>query len=290
MSTKKREIYARAAVQLRTHDRAVRAEQGCPGAMGLYLWMLLQARGEESDGDVLEAAAVTAWGAPPSYRRRQLEALIAVGLVERIADGRLMVIKYAEHNDDRKTIAANRKKYADKKRHQRHLAIANDNPMSPGDTSGTTQVVPISSSISISDLESRSEEPDSSPRARVVADALSPPPPWWGGVCETVAAGCLGRSDALSVTECWLAYAGHRNGKGRPPERNDAVQWLTQVMVPKAKDRIRAEAHQRDRDAKFDAERRQQRTGPEMPKQTPEQARRDAQRFAAQIAARKGVA
>lgn len=163
MSHRKREIYARAAVQLRTHDRAVRAEQLCPGAMGLYMWMLLQARGEESDGDVLEAAAVASWGAPAAFRRRQIEALIAVELVSRSGD-RLVVVRYSEHNDDRATITANRNASAEKKRRQRHPSIANDHAVSPGDSAGTAPVVPISSSISISvsDLSGdRSRDPTS---------------------------------------------------------------------------------------------------------------------------------
>ena len=57
MSAKKREIYARAAVQLRSHERPAVAESLCPGAMGLYLFLLVQARGEGSDGDVAEVIA-----------------------------------------------------------------------------------------------------------------------------------------------------------------------------------------------------------------------------------------
>jgi hypothetical protein len=120
-----------------------------------------------------------------------------------------------------------------------------------------------------------------------VADALAPPPPWWTGVCETVAAGCLGRQDALAPPECWLAYAGHRNGKGRRPDRNDAVQWLTQVMVPKAKEAIRQAARDRERDAKYAAARTRPPGSVEPLTVTPEQAELDAKALVARIAARK---
>lgn len=151
MAAKKREIYARCAVQLRTHDRCRIAERICNGAMGLYLFLLLQARGEQTFGDSSEDAAYESWGAPISYRKKQLRALIEAGLVE-FRDGRPHVVKYEEHNDTPADIKANRD--ATKKRvdaHRERVAQANDvtryNDVTEPSCNGD---VPISISISSS--------------------------------------------------------------------------------------------------------------------------------------------
>lgn len=171
--------------------------------------------------------------------------------------------------------------------------VANDVPSHPSQsvTPVTTTHNPSPSDLDLissgSDLEDP-REPTSNRAREGVADALSPPPDWWTGVCETVSASCLGSATGLKPPECWLAYAGHRNGKGRRPDRNDAVQWLTQVMVPKAKEAIRQAARDRERDAKYDAARARPPGAPEpLRAPSPEQAKRDAERFAAQIASRK---
>ena len=158
MSSKKREIYARAAVQLRSHERPGHAESICPGAMSLYLFLLVQARGEGSNGDVSEVTAYSAWSAPTAYRKKQAEALIVAGLVER-RDGRLRVIRYEEHNDTTADIAAARAAAKEKKRYQRRPeSVPRDNR---GDTQGTTSVVPISTSYSLSGSDLSSErDPD----------------------------------------------------------------------------------------------------------------------------------
>lgn len=168
MATAKREIYARGAVQLRNHDRPRVAEKMCPGAMGLYFFLLLQARGEQTHGDVLDLAAYESWGAPTAYRKKQEAALIAAGLVERRGD-RLVVVKYLEHNDGPEEIAAAKDRVnlrQDKKRHpEKYATVTRDThvtapALSPG--------LPISYSSSPSgsgSADHRSEDPDSSPRA-----------------------------------------------------------------------------------------------------------------------------
>lgn len=105
----RREIYARVAVQLRSHERPIRAEMECPGSMGLYLYLLIQSRGEETNGDVCETVALTSWGAPASYRRKQIAALIKAGLIEKQGD-RLHVVRYDEHNDSPEVIEENRRR------------------------------------------------------------------------------------------------------------------------------------------------------------------------------------
>lgn len=152
MAAKKREIYARIAVQLRTHDRARIAERKCNGAMGLYAFLLIQARGEQTGGDVSELAALESWGAPNAYRKRQVEALIASGLVERVGD-RLHITKYGEHNDTPEDIESAK---SDARVRMRELR---ENRSRAGDVRRTegerSTDVPISYSLSESDLGSR---------------------------------------------------------------------------------------------------------------------------------------
>lgn len=166
---------------------------------------------------------------------------------------------------------------------------ANDVPSQPV-TPVTTTHDPSPSDLDLissgSDLSEAREDLVGN-RAREVADATAPPPTWWADVCLTVSNGCLGSNDGLAPVECWLAYAGHRHGKGRRPDRNDAVQWLTQVMVPKAKEAIRQAARDRERDAKYAASRARPPGSVEPLTVTPEQAARDAQALVARIAARK---
>jgi len=305
MATGKREIYARMATQLLTHERCTIAEVACPGAMGLYLFLVMQARHEKTHGETLEALAMASWGAPMSYRRRQATALIVAGLVERQGD-RLVVVRYLDHNDGPEEIEANKeavRKRVEASRNRQH--VTRYTPVT--DTLGNAHV-PSSGSSSISDLKIRSPEPDparatpeeqpsrphndappcAAPTSLVaVPDAMSAPPDWWDAVIATLHAstGVL-----VSAVPCWLSYAGHRASKGRPAERSDALYWLNQVKVPEERERLRRESRDRERDDRMARERQEQRRGPEMPKQTPEQAQRDAQRFAAQIAARKGAA
>lgn len=278
MAAKKREIYARAAVQLRTHERAIKAERICPGAMGLYLFLLLDSRGEQSAGDVAELVAMCSWGAPTSYRKKQAEALIAVGLVER-RDDRLVVSRYEEHNDTPFDIAAAREAARTRKVKSRvsHGDVTRDSRVSHAEVP-----ISISSSLSLSgsDLEIA--------RAREAPDPTSAPPEWWADALEAIA---MNTGETLPAGEAWLRYAGHRAGKGRSADRADAVYWLTTVLVPerrKARDDAR---HRDDRDAKFDRERARQRAGPNDPEK-PSKAEIDAfnAEMRKQMASRKGAA
>ncbi len=173
MATKKREIYARAATQLRTHERPVVAERRCPGAMGLYLFLLLQARGEQTDGDVAEAIAEASWGAPTTYRRKQAEALIEAGLVERV-DRRLVVIKYAEHNDTTADIESAKAKARERMYKVRSPDVRRTQREQDGDVrrteGGCSLDVPISYSISTSGSGSDLGDQD-------LPDRPSSPPP-----------------------------------------------------------------------------------------------------------------
>lgn len=246
MAAKKREIYARAAVQLRTHERAIRAETICPGAMGLYFFLLLDSRGEQSHGDVAELVAMCSWGAPQSFRKKQAEALIKVGLVER-RDDRLHVVKYDEHNDTPVDIAESRKAARNRQRSRRgHGDVTRDTRVSHAD-------VPISISISdSSDLVSA--DPDQPVKSSMRAREAPPdePPAWFGAALLTIE---MQTGEQLRPADSWLRYSGHRANKGMPQNQQDAVYWLTTVMVPEArKERLDASAR-REREAKWDRER-----------------------------------
>lgn len=248
MAAKKREIYARAAVQLRTHERAIKAERACPGAMGLYLFLLLDSRGEQTHGDVDEVVALTSWGGNERYRAKQVEALIAVGLIDR-SDGRLHVRKYDEHNDTPADIAVAREAARKRKKVSRgHGDVTRDSVVGHAE-------VPISISYSLSGSGSEIKIPEEIPSARARPDPTAPPPPWWDAVLATVG---MNTGVDLPGGEAWLRYAGHRAGKGLVADQRDALYWLTTVMVPEARKTLTEDARQRERDAKFD----RQRAGP----------------------------
>jgi hypothetical protein len=253
MSTRparRKEVYARLATQLRTHDRAVQAEKECPGAMGMYAFLLMQARGEITWGDVLEATAETSWGAPVAYRRRQAKALVNAGLVER-RDGRLVVVRYGEHNDTPDIVEANRARERTKKRGQRGAPDSvpvpvydlaptvpesasvprghtGDSPplslVCPGQ--GTPSVSPISTSRSPSGSGSRpgdQDPPGRSPTAR--ADEV---PAWFAGAAESAAMAVGGDIAELPVR--WANYVASRKRKSWPMGHEDAVSWLCDVV------------------------------------------------------------
>jgi len=168
MATAKREIYARMATQILNHKRCTIAEKACPGAMGLYLFLVVQSRHEQTHGETLEDIAFASWGAPTAYRRKQAAALIKSGLVEELA-GELLVVRYLDHNDGPEEIADNKaaaKGRQDRRRHpDRHAAVTRDNRVTEGVLSrGCPSSISCSPSGSGS-ADHRSEDPTGSPRA-----------------------------------------------------------------------------------------------------------------------------
>ncbi len=270
MATKKREIYARAATQLRTHDRPRLAEKACPGAMGLYLFLLIQARGEQTGGCSSEEAAWESWSAPIAYRKKQAEALILAGLVARI-DGRLHVIKYEEHNDTPADIESAKERarvrmYNVRERRAGSPDVQRTEPEHTGD-------VPISISSSLSGSGSREG-----------MQGETGPPEWFGVALESVS---MQTGETLRPADSWLRYSGHRAGKGIAPNQQDAVYWLATVMVPEARRERRADADKVARDTKWD----QKRAGPEPPpKPTAEQSKAFARELVARVQGRRGAA
>jgi len=252
MATTKREIYARMATQLRHHERCAIAEKTCPGAMGLYAFLLIQSRGEETRGDVLEDVAYASWGAPLAYRKKQAEALVKAGLVERNGD-RLHVVKYLDHNDGPEEIAKH--KAASKKRydewHEREKAKhPTPEPTADKRVGDALSAISISSSILISGSESRSPEPDparatpkdrpsrphnDAPPAAVPTSLIDLPSPdrpaaWWASACETVSAEVLGGKPVDMQAARWREYLESVQRRGMAPRREHAVSYLSKVI------------------------------------------------------------
>lgn len=96
-------------------------------------------------------------------------------------------------------------------------------------------------------------------------------PDWFASAIETVEAQT---GESLRPAESWLRYSGHRATVGKPKGQQDAVYWLTTVMVPEARKERRDESDKRERQSKWDADRAkqtQQRGGrvPEAPPPQP---------------------
>lgn len=109
-------------------------------------------------------------------------------------------------------------------------------------------------------------------------------PEWFGSAIGTVEDST---GEKLRPADSWLRYSGHRAGKGIPKGQQDAVYWLTTVMVPEARKERRAESDKRERDAKWD----RQRAGPgslvEPLVETAAEQKANAARLAERIAQRK---
>jgi hypothetical protein len=135
------------------------------------------------------------------------------------------------------------------------------------DVTGVTP--PLSVSSVSSDLSSQRGEPERGP------------PDWFVEVVDGV---CMDTGERFAAPEAWLRYSGHRATKGIAVNAQDARYWLGTVMVPEARKERRAESDRRLNQQRRDGP-------PERPKQSREEARREAQEFAAHLAARnKGAA
>lgn len=227
---RRKEVYARAATQLRTHDRCFRAEERCPGAMGLYLFCLLQCRGEETWGSLTKAAVLSSWGGTQNYRKKQAQALMDVGLLEE-RDGQFFVVKYGEHNDTPDIIATNRAKERKKKSGQRKngtipvydlrppssaIVLKECPPGTPqGQDGGQPRVAPISISISSSGSDGSTSQENG-------------PPSWFEGAAATAAMQIGGVIDEIPAR--WASYKSSRSRKGWAMNHEDAVGWLCDVV------------------------------------------------------------
>lgn len=117
-----------------------------------------------------------------------------------------------------------------------------------------------------------------------VVDVTSPnvtgvtmgPPEWWGTVCDVVESGTGAR---INRATAWLRYEGHRTSTQKRMSEADARYWLTTVDV-----REQTQDRQRERVQRDLAD--QRRNPPEPPKVSREQAKREAEAFAAKLRGR----
>lgn len=147
-------------------------------------------------------------------------------------------------------------------------------------TSRHTRHISSPSDLICSDLISDPEDPEEIPSAREAPDDPPPPtetgkrplrplakipdpcgpaPDWWESTLATVHqnTGVL-----LPAGEAWIQYAGHRASPNKrlPATREDAVYWLARVMVPEARKTAAEASRVRERDARWDADRKAQQT------------------------------
>lgn len=171
--------------------------------------------------------------------------------------------------------ASRSRKRAESSDDETHATVSSVSP--PSETHAT-----VSSDLISSDLISPEKIPEEIPSARPRArpDPSAAPPDWWGAVLATVN---MQTGETLAAGEAWLRYAGHRSGKGYQATRDDALYWLTSVMVPLARKERQETARQRERDAKYD----RQRAGP-IPPTEPRTLTEDEQReLAARVPMRR---
>jgi hypothetical protein len=153
-----------------------------------------------------------------------------------------------------------RKTSADRMREKRERERQSSPPPPSCDASDAcdvTSVTPIPcdagdapSYLISSDLISDRKIPEEIPSARARAPdppVSTGPPPWFGEAIETVEAQT---GEKLRLADSWLRYSGHRTNKGLPKNQQDAVYWLTTVMVPEARKERRDESSRREREAK----------------------------------------
>lgn len=166
-------IFARVDVAFRDHIRAGAAGEG---GRSLWLWGLLYARGQETDGFLPEAFVRGAWGESAEHNLELAERLVAVGLWERV-DGGWTMLRYADHNETKAEIEDRRAKERRKKKDQRERDFNNLRRVSPGESPGDPRGIPDSDSDSGSGKrDQEAEERDRDARARAAPPPSAPRP------------------------------------------------------------------------------------------------------------------
>lgn len=258
--------YVTIDVDLMVHPKAIAA--GIE-AMGLWLWCMAWSHKTGANGRIPRHVVSTAWGGPPALVSKLAKRLVTSGLWLASDDG-WIIWNYGKKNqsaEDKERRRALGRERMKRLRGKSGDALGN----APCDASRARHVrdedaAPVFDPDLESDLESRSEDPPREtppPEVRphaVVPDPLAAAPDWFPAVVERVSADTLGSMTGLAPLECWLAYAGHRANKRLPAAPADAAQWLVTVMVPRAREAIRVAARDRERDAKWSAQREAERT------------------------------
>jgi hypothetical protein len=263
-------------IKLRTHITShERLLSAGPHARDLYVWGMLHAGQQETDGHLPMIAVLSSpWGYGGRANIKAAARLVEVGLWER-TDGGYVVSRWAEQgNMTKATLEEKRKVERERKSKQRNSSF----PVCPtGTPDGTPSGTPASAG------SSTSTSPSGSGSLGEMQGGV--PPDWFGAALETVS---VQTGETIRPADAWLRYFGHRRGKGISPTQQDAVYWLTTVMVPEARKERRADADKRERDAKFD---RARSGGPAEPgKLTDAEQRTFAAQLRERLAKQRGAA
>jgi len=234
-------------VKLRTHVTThVRFLEAGAVARDLYVWGMAWSGCQETDGEIpMAALLVSPWGAGGKRNVVVADKLVTVGLWERTDTG-YRICKWAEQGNMTKAgLEEKRKAERERKARQRNSSFPIPVEPCPG---GTPTVVPEArpASAGSSTFNSLSGSGSQGEMQEGV------PPVWFQQAVSTVQDST---GEVLRIGDSWLRYFGHRRNKGIAPNQQDAVYWLTTVMIPEARKERRAESDKRDRDAKFDRER-----------------------------------
>jgi hypothetical protein len=209
-------------------------------------------------------------------------------LYECIKAGRLVWDREEGILRDPDFTARQRRSSAERMRDKRRRDAERVTDVTPRDACDVTAVTSdhvtgrdVTSPLLSSDLISSSEADQKNLTGGPRPEPPTKPPEWFADVVEAIS---MDTGEKFAVPEAWIRYSGHRATKGIAVNPQDARYWLGTVMVPEARKERRAESDRRLNQQRRDGP-------PERPKQTREEARREAQAFAAELAARnKGAA
>ncbi|HYE90631.1 MAG TPA: hypothetical protein VEA38_06425 [Terriglobales bacterium] len=237
-------------VKLRDHKRA--AEAG--SAMSTWLWALLYAREQETDGLVPAIALRGAWVGEKTARKDACT-LVAVGLWEAAPDG-WRICRYAEHNETRAAIAARREEA--KQRMQR----VRSNKMRTHAEPRESEQRAVPGSRSLRDVEERNDpeglgKTSGVPGGPVVDMATSIPDAFQAAADAEL----LLSPEQVDVAFEWRKYLPDRRKNGIPVTVDDWRGWVLKAIGFAKRDRMR-ESERREREAARAAERRP--SGPEV--------------------------
>ena len=284
MATAKREIYARTwRRELLTHERCTIAEVACPGAVGLYLFLVMQARHERPTAKRWRRSLLASWAqwvAPTQAGGRAHHRWPRRAPRESSRRRQVPRPQRRTRGDP-----ANRTGFRQRVEASRNRHVTRYTPVT--DAHGNAMYLALALALSLgSDLKIRSPRPDparatlranrptrtTTPRSAPSRHRSWPYPTQWrprqtGGTRSSRR--CMPRQGARAGGPLrWLSHAGHRASKGRSAERSDALYWLNQVKVPEEREAPAAESRDRERDDRMARERQEQQRRPEMPKQT----------------------
>ena len=251
----------------------------------LWEWGMKYSGKHETDGALsMSAVLASPWGYGGKANIKAATRLVEVGLWERTEKG-FQILRWSEQGNKTKTELAESREFDRKKKAQQRAEWAARKAAKFCD-------VPVDVPKGVPGGRAEGLRPESVPvpvpvslgsGSREGMQGEAEPPEWFMAAIATAE----GTGEKIRPKDAWLRYSGHRAGKGIPKTQQDAVYWLTTVMVPEARKERRQEADKRDRDAKFD----RQRSGPE-PRAPPSQAQAKAmaEELRKRLAARKGHA